>query len=112
MSYQLYHGFSDYKDAMSDIARLLELPDKFIFNGTTLEKYYVDTLRPKDFKYASLFSDRDVELKVRGKSECGEVIFASVSCVVGSCGGSKFWITTYHNKHVLENLLTEDNNGN
>lgn len=107
MSYQLYHGFSDYKYGMSNIARLLELPDKVIFNGTVLEKHYVDTLRPKDFKHTSLLADRDVELKVRGKSECGDILFASVSCTVGSCGG-KFWITTYHNKHIIETILAEN----
>lgn len=107
MSYQLYHGFSDYKGAMSIIARLLELPDKVVYNGIVLEKYYIDTLRPKDFKHISLLADRDIELKVRGKSEWGDIIFASISCTIGSCGG-KFWITTYHNKHIIETILAEN----
>lgn len=109
MSYELEHGYTEYREGMSKIAKMCELPDEIVIDGISVRKHYVDTLRPKDFKYATQTSDRIVECSFRGIDSSGKKVFVSVSCTTMTFGGEKRWVTEYCNKYVLDSLLNYRN---
>ena len=105
MSYELVHGYTEYREGMSKISKMCKLPNEVVIDSVTVRKHYVDTLRPKDFKYSTQTADRIVECSFRGTDSSGKKVFLSISCTIITFGGEKRWVTEYCNKDILDSLL-------
>lgn len=107
MNIKTLHGFQDYRSSMGIIHQLNQLPKTIEFNSLILQKRYVDTLRPQDFKQrVSELHEREVSCEYYGRDNTGNLLFVGVECTIVNCYSEKHYFSIIKEEDMLNQILS------